>query len=320
MSKFAHDLQLHMNAWVHDNGLRLRSRGTWRAWEPWTEGIHPDYRLLAESVSREDAVRLHRYASHPRSSQAFPFNLFLPFRQGRASLLSELVSSAVGEHLDVDEVRFEWVPPGHLLGEIKGERPVGRETATGVDVVLWARLSSGQRAVVLTEVKLSEEGFTPCNGRTSAGNRRQDVCESARLFLQDPASCYLRRPVRKQRDRRYWEIFSVSAGSVHAAFPGVDLNGECPFAYNMQQPMRNLAIARALEQESSVAQAWFALCAHDENPDVAQHWEEWRGLLRDSSKAPMIPASEVVQVGEAAGLTDWAQWMRGRYRLPEVSR
>ena len=184
-------------------------------------------------------------------------------------------------------------------------------------MVLWSRLTDGQRGVVLLEVKLSETEFTHCNGRTSAGNRRRDVCESATLLFTDPTACYLQRPWGKRRDRRYWDIFTGSHGSVQAAFPGADLDGLCPFAYSMQQPMRNLAIARGLEQDPdfAVEKAWFGLCAHGDNSEVTEHWKNWKRLLPDPSVAPSLPASEVVSAGEAAGFLEWAGWMRGRYRL-----
>ena len=305
---FSGSLRTHMEKWCGDIGKRPPM------WAKWTDGIHPEYRSLAEKVIRADSVKLHRYANHLLSSQTFALNLFLPFREGRRARLSEHVSEIVGVELVIDKVRFEWVPPGGLLGEIDGEWPVGDEKATAVDVVLWGWLKDRRRTVVLVEVKLSEEAFTHCGGRTSRGNRRKDVCESAKLFLDDPSACYLRRPVRKQRDRRYWEIFVKGHGSVHDAFPHAYLDGPCPFAYDMQQPMRNLAIAKGLEQEDMVQKAWFALCAHDNNPDAIRIWDEWQCLL-PTSMAPYLPASKIVDIGEAEGLKDWAAYMRGRYRL-----
>ena len=278
----------------------------------------PAYRELVETVVRTDSVKLHDQKDHLRSSQVFAFNLFLPFRWGGRALLSERMSEIVGARLTIDKVRFEWVPPGKLLGELDGERPVGDEPATAVDVVLWGKLENGHRAAVLVEVKLSERDFTHCNGRTSPRNYRKDVCNSARRFFDDPKACYLRRPWRKRRDRRYWDIFTVSHGSVYAAFPGAELDRSCPFAYSMQQPMRNLAIARGLEQDQdgAVEKAWFALCAHDGNTDIAEHWKAWRSLLSDASMAPSLSASEVVSIGEAdKRLKRWAAYMRERYQL-----
>ena len=309
---FANSLQAHLEEWR--NGVD-GSRD--RMWRHWSDGVYPAYRSYAEEVVRADSVRLHRYAGHLRSSQVFALNLFLPFRNGSLSRLSNRVSEMVGARLSIEDVRFEWVPPGSLLGEIDGDRPVGEEPATAVDVVLWSRLADGRPAVVLLEVKLSEPDFTHCNGRTSPANQRRDVCESARLFLENPKACYLRRPLRKRRDRRYWDIFTLEHGSVRAAFPGADLEGPCPFSESKQQPMRNLAIARGLEQDrdSEVEKAWFALCAHDGNSDAAEHWERWKRLLPDASMAPVLSASDVVRAGEDEGQVDWAAWMRDRYRL-----
>ena len=306
---FADSLRAHMEEWRNDAVRRPL------AWAKWTNGIQSDYRALAEKSVRLDSARLHEHVGHMLSSQAFALNLFLPFREGGKEALSKRLSALVGGQLTIDRVNFEWVPPGWLLGELDGEWPVGDEPATGVDVVLWGRLESGRRTVILIEVKLSEGGFTPCGGRTSRANHRKDVCRSAALFIDDPNACYLRRPRGKRRDRRYWEIFAQSHGTVRDAFPHTDVDGPCPFAFDMQQPMRNLAIARGLEQEDMVEQAWFALCAHDANPNIAAHWEAWKRLLPEPAMAPFFPASEVIRAGEAEGLGDWATYMRARYRL-----
>ena len=308
-TEFARGLRVHMEDW---------SAGACPhppMWAHWTEGIYPDYRDLARDVHLADEVKLHKYAAHLLSSQAFALNLFLPFREGGRSSLSECVSRLLDTKLLVETVRFEWVPPGALLGELEGDRPKDHESATGVDVVLWSRLEDGRRAVVLVETKLSEGTFTTCKGRVSPNNRRRDVCDSARRFFGDPDACYLRRPKGKERDRRYWQIFAGRHGSVRDAFPGADVGGPCPFAGNAQQPMRNLAIAKGLEQDGTVDMGWFALCAHDKNPDVLGHWNAWKGILSDSEIAPFLPASEVIEAGEAEGHEMWATWMRERYRL-----
>ena len=80
---------------------------------------------------------------------------------------------------------------------------------------------------------MTEAEFSHCKGRTSPNNRREDVCQSARLFFDNPHDCYLRRPDGKERDRRYWEIFAGSRGSLQNTFPNACLGGECPFAYDM---------------------------------------------------------------------------------------
>ena len=309
---FVDTLQAHLLEWRSgvDGSTRLY-------WDHWADGIYPEYREMAQEAVRDDAVKLHRYAAHLRSSQIFAFNLFLPFRRGSREALSRQMSETVGADLSIKDVRFEWVPPGALLGELNGDRPVGYEAATGVDVVLWGTMPDGRRVAILIEVKLSEPNFTPCGGRMSPGNQRRDVCDSAALFFSDPSACYLTRPLRQRRDRRYWEFFEGAHGTVAAAFPGAGHAGPCPFANDMNQPMRNLAIARGLEQDEGwdIDRAWFVLCAHDDNPKIPELWREWQLLLPDQSMSPSLPASQVVNAGEAEGFTGWARWMRKRYLL-----
>ena len=308
-SAFYWALRQHMEAWL---GFAGQSPPLWANW---TDGIYHDYRNLARAAVKADSVALHDYAGHLLSSQTFALNLFLPFREGERDRLSQRISSLVEDTLTIDKVVFEWVPPGHLLCEIDGERPGPEEPATAVDVVLWGWLPSGWRAAVLVEVKLSEDKFTHCNGRESRGNRRKDVCRSAQLFFDDPNACYLRRPAWKERDRRYWEIFTRSYGNLQNAFPNANLEEECPFTYDLQQPMRNLAIAQGMVQEDMVQKAWYILCAHDSNPDIAGHWQAWQQLLGEATPAPFLPASEVITVGEREGLADWSRYMRERYQL-----
>ena len=216
---FADSLRSYMEEWCDHDARRPP------AWVVWTDGIYSDYRALAKKSVRIDSVKLHEHAAHILSSQAFAFNLFLPFREGSKEVLSKRISELVDARLTIDRENFEWVPPGRLLRELDGEWPAGNESATGVDVALWGWLENRRRAVVLVEVKLSEGSFTHCGGRRSRGNRRADVCDSAMLFLDNPEACYLRRPWRKSRDRRYWEIFARSHGTVRDAFPYADLDG-----------------------------------------------------------------------------------------------
>lgn len=308
---FARDLTAHMCAWRRHNEGSSHPMLT-----HWADGIHPGFRAAVAAVVAEDEVKLHPFAAALTSSQMFALNLFIPWRSGSPGGLDHLVGRVLGEPVAIGRVVFEWVPPGALLGEIDEDRPREDESATGVDVVLWGLDEAGAPIAVLVEVKLGEGGFTPCGGRESGGNRRKDVCASAETFFRDPSACYLQHPWGKVRDRRYWEIFARSHGTVRAAFPGAPGTGGCPFAGQAQQPMRNLALAEAIAQDVVVSRSWFALCAHDHNPDVAEHWAAWRSLLPDSVLAPAMRASDVVAAGRADGHGAWADWMTERYRLP----
>lgn len=309
-SAFARVLTAHMCEW------RSRYDGsTAPMFARWSDGVYPAFREDAGTVISEDEVRLHDFSAAVTSSQMFALNLFIPWRRAPRDALEARVAKVVGSAIVIERLTFEWIPPGALLGEIDDDRPRPDEPATAVDVVLWGRDGQGARVAVLLEVKLGEEGFTTCGGKTSRGNRRPDVCASAATFFANPADCYLRRPVRRRRDRRYWEIFTQSHGSVRAAFPGADEAGPCPFAGHQQQPMRNLALAHALVQGGLVDRAWFGLCPHDQNPDVAREWDVWRRLLPPGDIAPVLLASDVLAAGRDAGHGQWARWMAERYRL-----
>lgn len=281
-------------------------------WSHWTDGIWPETRDLAARVLVEDRVRAHSHLAALHSSMAFGFNLFLPFRAGAD--LAPALAPLVGP-MAVDKVAFEWIPPGHILGEIDGDTPRGDEAATGVDVVVHGHRADGSRIVILIEVKLSEGGFSTCNGRTSRANQRTDICDSATAFLADPSSCYLRRPRRQHRDRRYWEIFNAEHGDLSTAFPGTPVDGPCPFAGDAQQPMRQYALALGLEQEGFADEAWLLLAHHDHNPDVPDHWRTWTSLVRSDARTGRLKATEILEAGRQSGLVDWAAWMLDRYRL-----
>ena len=123
-TSFTASLRSHMEAWCDEVGKHPPMLATW------TDGIYSDYHTLAKRPVCANSVKLHKYAAHILSSQAFAFNLFLPFREGSRELLSKRISELVGDRLTIDKVRFEWVPPSELLSELDGQWPVGDEPAT----------------------------------------------------------------------------------------------------------------------------------------------------------------------------------------------
>ena len=157
---FQKTLQKHLVTWSKNTRRPLTLK-----WVNWRHGVYPAYRKLIEIAVLKDRVKLDEQIHHPRSSQVFAFNLFLPFRE-KPSLLSDRISQLVGNRLTIDKVHFEWVPPPTLLVES------GNYT-TVVDVALWGHSENGGNAVVLVEVKLSEDKFSHCNGRTSHRNNRE---------------------------------------------------------------------------------------------------------------------------------------------------
>jgi hypothetical protein len=247
----------------------------------------------------------------------FGFNLFIPFRVGGPESLASLLSLATGLDLRIERMQFEF-GPSNILAETQTDPPGEDEFRTTADVGIEVRDAAGRRGIVLIEVKLSEGGFTPCSGRRSAFNGRPDVCDSAAAFFTKTAACHLTRPHGARRDRRYWTIFAGTGHSLRMAFPGADLEGSCPFANDMQQIMRNHALALGLVQSGRYEFARIGLVHHDDNPDVPSHWERYQRLVADPTVLFRVPASALIKAGRglsASWSADWAQYVEERYRL-----
>jgi hypothetical protein len=268
----------------------------------WRDGLHPPSRSRAEEVAA--GIQLHGSVAARNSSMVFAFNLLLPFTGPDLRLPAPLSGVAW------ESVELEWTPPGDLLAEIDGDVPRDDERATAIDGVLRGR-RDGRRVVALVEVKLSEGGFTPCGGCESRGNRDRAPCRDAGLFLASPERCYLTRPLRKRRDRRYWSIFSAAHGDLARAFPGVS-GGGCPFEGDAQQLMRQHALALAIEQEGIADETWLVVLHHDRNPDIAGHVDAYRSLVAEPDRIVCLPASSLLAAEPVEG---WADWMRARYLL-----
>jgi hypothetical protein len=283
----------------------------------WTDGVFPPLVQDAERFISADGVRLHSHAAAVNSSMVFGFNLFLPFRIDGPEPLASLLSLATGLQLWIGRIQFEF-GPSDVLAETQTDPPGLHEPRTTADVGIEVRDAAGRRGIVLVEVKLSEAGFTACGGRGRARNARRDLCDSAAAFFAEPNACYLTRPHRAPRDRRYWTIFAGTGPSLRAAFPGVDLGGCCPFANDMQQIMRNHALALGLVQSGRYEFARLGLVHHDDNPDVPPHWEQYCRVVADPAVLFRVPATALVEAGRgltASWSADWALYVEERYRL-----
>ena len=285
--------------------------------DDWREGIHAWIRQRTADLVAEGGIRLHDYIAAVNSSMAFGFNLFMPFREHGASVFEERLARALGFPVRVVDIEFEFQGPTDVLAECAGSQPADDEKFTASDVAVRVEDDNGRTGLVLVEVKLSEGGFTPCNGARSVANKRKDVCASAATFFDDPRACYLRRTRHARRDRRYWDIFDARFGSVRAAVPGFT-SERCPFEGDHQQLMRNHALALGLIQAGEVAFAAFGLVHHPDNHHVVEPWEHYRSLVADASPLFRIPATELIDAAadQSAPWSDWACYMRERYMLP----
>lgn len=200
---------------------------------------------------------LHGFVDHVRSSQAFAVNLFGGVGDDCQRAIWDLLGAGA---IEPESLEFEYTDPQDALAEMQPKRP----HQTQVDVALWGTRDDGSRHVALIEVKLTETGFGACSAFESPHNDRRDVCRSAGPWGGDPTACFQLRNHGGPHRRRYDQHLDPALVTpTTAACEFLDLN----------QPMRNVALARALIDRGEAVTATFALCAPGGNTNV---WRQWR--------------------------------------------
>ena len=284
--------------------------------DAWQDNLHPILVEHAETLVR-DGLPLHGHAAALNSSQSFALNLFLPFAVGNADGLASFLSARLDRAVHVRGIDIEYFGSGDILAEVAGPTPTRDERFTAADVAVHLEDDNGEIGLAIIEVKLSESGFTRCGGRHSRGNRDDAACRSRDAMFASPRSCYLQRPYRAARDRRYWSIFTEEHGDLGTAFPGAQ-SQECPFAEDWQQPMRNHALCLGHTQSGRAAFWLLALVHHDDNPDVTASWDSYRAATADARHIHRWPASSLL-APISASLPDSSPpigtWLRDRYFL-----
>jgi hypothetical protein len=208
----------------------------------------------------------HRHFNVPWSSQAFAVNLFAPLAH---SDVAALMTPAFGPLAQADRPDFEWTDDMDRLHESTAPRP----HRTQVDVVLRARDAADRRFAILVEVKYTEPDFSGCSACDEAPLDAAGPCVSAGPFGGDPARCYQLRN-RDRGDRRTYDqvLPDLTAASDAAG---------CLFRGGLNQVMRLVALARALQAGGELDDWRVALCAPDGNRPVHRTWTLARSVFGD---------------------------------------
>jgi hypothetical protein len=217
-----------------------------------------------------------------------------------------LIEKKLGIHVDtIESWHFEYQPKDDLLGEWKGGvKPT--KYATSVDLTLFLR-SGKERIAVLIEVKFTEDGFSPCGGYKSNGNRDKKFCESEYDESELKTRCYLV----KKEGREYFEIMKGAYIKTNTC--------RCPFADN-NQCQRNHAFAKTLVSRGIVDQAYFGVLIHDMNIFIDDKWKRYLTSCLPSEQSYLFTllAGEVVSVSDD---DNYRKYLKDRYlieRLPSV--
>lgn len=214
---------------------------------------------------------VHRYALHHRSSQAFALNLFAPLD---AEGVVELFHAVGFDAMPTESVEFEYSDPSDRLAEA---RPQSAHR-TQVDVVLRGTSPSGNRVVLLVEIKFTEVDFGWCSAYENSANPFRDVCRSAGLFGRQPDRCFQLSNHGAGR-RRYDQLLR----DVAVAEPsGCREDGGCIVRKSLNQPMRNLALAHLLLEDGDADRVAYALCAPAAHPTIWRRFAEFRAAFPDT--------------------------------------
>ncbi len=291
-SRFARRLEAHMTA--HTPGP-LRQR-VFLA-DP-ADGALPAATTARQSLAARGL--LHAMDAHLGSSQRFAVNLFAPLSPGA---LAALVGEVFGlPAKTLDPVVFEFADPRDRLAE----RTPGSPYQTTVDVLLAGSIDGGRRVLALVEVKLSESDFGCCSGYQNPRNATRETCLGGGPFGGDPASCFQL----GHRDQATVRAYDRHLGTVRS-LPG---HAGCLFRLGLNQPLRNLALARALLADGEADQVAYVLCAHDHNPAIWRRWADTVQVFGADAAVTLasVPASRVVRLHQHQA----AAWLRRTYALP----
>jgi hypothetical protein len=264
-----------------------------RRWEYYdiADNLFPPVKHSFLQYIYDNAIVLHDYINHVRSSQAFAINLIYPIWLKEKEILLNILAkkSKVNLH-EIIKIAFEYAPETDLLEEWKSNiRPDKYVTST--DIAIFCRDTEGKKYIFLIEVKFTEAGFTPCGGYKSRGNRSTDICEDGQQLFEDKNKCYLQMRTRGKSARRYFNYFI----DLRSAFPGISKQSACPFQKN-HQCVRNHAFARALVEGGECEEAYFVLLYHNKNQQIEDEWIKYSKLVSPDIEKGLfsIKASELL--------------------------
>jgi len=288
-ARYTGRLQQHLLAHAGDTVTRLHFK-------------EPDGGILEPArVAYDDLVArglTHRYVDHVRSSQAFALNLFAGLDPAELSALWALIDPTVTQGHQLD---FEYSDPADDLGEAQTTRP----HQTQVDVALRGRTGDGRHHVAFIEVKLSETAFGACSAFDMTANDTRHLCRHPGAWGGDPAGCFQLRN-HTIADRRRYDTHLRSEWITPTS------DRACEFL-DLNQPMRNVALARVLIDRGDADHATVALCAPAGNTNM---WRQWARARRAFAQVPDITLTDLPPF-EVAGIyaPNRRTELAGRYQL-----
>ena len=256
----------------------------------------------------DEAMPLHDYINHVRSSQAYCVNILYSVLTLNPNSLLKLLGHKINKVLKtVTNFQFEHSPEKNELGEWKSDTNKPEEYVTAIDLRIDTIDSLNKRIVFLIEVKFTEPSFSQCGGFNSGGNvnETRNACEDGKELFKNFNLCYLHGSDGKSKLKRtYFNYFPpLSKYFCEPAF-----SNECPFIQT-HQCLRIHALARSIEDES-----YFVLLHHEKNEAIRQEWKKYVSILQPEFRTQLLTLTgmEVVDHSEIDTLQ---AYYRDRYTL-----
>jgi len=315
MNKFENDFQKEME----EHLLRFKTNSQYlpshskKAWlyNDFADNLFPPIRHGFLQHIYDEAMPLHDYINHVRSSQAYCINVFYPVLIQNPGALLELLGSRIHTHLKtLLGFEFEYSPDTNVLGEWKSDDNRPEEYVTAVDLKIDAQDNQGRRVVFLVEVKFTESSFTPCGGFDSGRNTgdMRRACTDAGVLTKDSRECYLQGANGKGKlHRTYFKYFDPLLSHFNEA----SFHAECPFIH-LHQCLRNHALVR--HHRSAGDSCFFVLLHHEKNESIVLAWKNYLNLLQPSAGIELLSLTGQ-EVIDSSGMETLKAYYRDRYTL-----
>ena len=320
MNKFDNDFQREMEAHllrfkIAKQYLPSNSKKAW-LYNDIADNLFPPIRHGFLQYIYDEAIPLHDFINHVRSSQAYCINTFYPVLTQNPDALLALLSKKIKRTLkSLTRFQFEYTPDTNVLGEWKSDLNKPEEYVTAVDLRLDMEDNNGKKVVFLIEVKFTESSFSHCGGYNSGGNTGETraACSNGLDILKDYNLCYLHGSNgRGKLKRKYFKFFEPMTDY----FKDSAFSGECPFI-ELHQCLRNHALVRHLI--STGVDAYFVLLYHEKNKYILEQWHKYKTLLHPerSSNLFEICGEEIV---EHSKLETLQSYYKDRYNLSNIEK
>lgn len=266
--------------------LPTKSKKKW-LYSDLSDNLFPPSRHGFLQYVYDNAMPLHDYINHVRSSQAYCVNIFFYLLQNFRKEMVDYFN--INLNLQIDEIEkfeFEHSPEENILGEWKSEANKPEEYVTAVDLIILGKRHDGTKQAILIEVKFTEASFSECGGYNSGANTEEmrNACKSGKLLVEDFKNCYLHGCKGKSNlKQKYFELLLLSNTYESSAFDGI-----CPFI-TTHQCLRNHAMMQWFLNAGYDAR--LCLVHHEDNTAIVEKWEQYNQLLKPSQKSKLYAIS-----------------------------